>query len=137
MEIQDFRIGNYVKSVLDGSIYEIDLWALGVIQDGNYQNSYHPDVKVFEPIEVKADILLKFGFKKVEDFDVYSDVWGFKGFMVSLGDYINIHVDWAYNVNGFHSIRCYEELFIHQLQNLYYELMDKEELRFEHEESEF
>jgi hypothetical protein len=135
MKIQDFRIGNYVKSVLDGSIYEIDLWALRVIQDGNYQNSYHPDVKVFETIEVTADILLKFGFKKVKDIEDYTNVYQLKGFSVSLDDYINVFVDWVDREDD--SICCYEELHVHTLQNLYYELMDKEELTFEHEESEF
>ena len=47
--------------------------------------------------------------------------------MVSLGEYVNIHVDWAYDGDsGYHSIRCYEELDVHVLQNLYFALMGED-----------
>lgn len=128
MQSKDLRIGNLieVKCVAkevgfdDFDVQPCNLQNLISISNGN-------EDFLFRPIPTTEELLVKLGFEKRADFDVYTNIWELKGFMVSLGDYINIHVDWADEVgHGYHSIRCYEELFAHDLQNIYFALVGKE-----------
>lgn len=137
MKANELRLGNYINVPNTKQCpFRIDAFEhcdekfIKVAQEVKINGTeVHPLTwygKDLEPIPLTEEWLLKFGFEKIEDFGVYSNIWHFKGFMVSLGNYINVHVDWADDGVGFHSIRCYEELFIHQLQNLYFALIGEE-----------
>jgi hypothetical protein len=65
MKAKDLRINNLVNAVMTNEVYSIDLWALNVIEEGNYQNSHNTKTKVFKPIPLTEEWLLKFGFEKV------------------------------------------------------------------------
>jgi hypothetical protein len=121
---KDLRLGNliYVKCIAkevmydDFDVQECNIHNIKGILEGNEDFLY-------KPIRVTEEWLVKFGFEKRENFAEYTDIWQFKGFMVSLGDYINIHVDWADEEGyGYHSLACYEELFVHTLQNIHFAL---------------
>lgn len=144
MKANELRIGNYVNVPNPKQCpFRIDAFEycsekfIKVAQEVKINGKeVHPLTwygKDLEPIPLTEEWLLKFGFEKIEDFGVYSNIWHFKGVMVSLRNYINVHVDWADDGVGFHSIRCYEELFIHQLQNLYFALTG-EELKLKEDE---
>ena len=124
MEAKDLRLGNliYVKCIAkevgydDFDVQECNIHNIKGVLEGNEDFLY-------KPIRVTEEWLIKLGFEKRENFAEYTDIWQFKGFMVSLGDYINIHVDWADEEGyGYHSLVCVEELFVHTLQNIYFAL---------------
>jgi hypothetical protein len=111
MEAKDFRLGNLVKSVLTKKPYEIDLWALRVIEEGNYQNSYDTETKVFELIPLTEQWFLDFGFEKI------NTAWfGIGNFRIN----ISFDVEWGLNWMG---VRL---KYLHQLQNLYFALTNEE-----------
>jgi len=134
MKAQELRIGNLVnygvnivpiKSIHTESVLKDEV-RIYVELNEKLQN-YCLDITEIEPIPLTEEWLLKFGFEKIKDFNVYINVWGLKGFMVSLGEYINIHVDWADDgADNYHSIVVYEELYVHTLQNLYFALTNEE-----------
>lgn len=135
MTSNELRIGNLARD----KVSKTELKVVGLTE--NNVVSYVIDRSKFplangwaiEPLPLNEEHLLKFGFEKIKDFDVYTNVWELKGFMVSLGEYINIHVDWADDgTDNYHSIVCYEELHVHTLQNLYFALVG-EELTFKSE----
>jgi hypothetical protein len=136
MKVQDFRVGNYVKSVLDDSIYEIDLWSLRVIQDGNYQNSYHPDVKVFEPIPLTRELLLKVGFDQCGYEFLFWEHDKIKGFQLAGINWVDEDIPEYQFLNYEVGTKIFSIHYLHQLQNLYF-VLTGEELTFEHKESEF
>lgn len=123
MEANELRLGNLVTATLTNEIYEIGIWALRVIEDGNYQNSYDTETKVYEPIPLTEEWLLKFGFEKNNN----------NQFILMEGS-----VDILFNkdLNGWtcdginFSINMTEH--VHQLQNLYFALTG-EELTFKSE----
>lgn len=133
MKTSELRLGNLVQyGGTTAKVCQIEKSFFYCETDGNdfFTRDGEPGAK---PIPLNEEWLLKFGFEKIKDFDVYTNVWEFKGFMVSLGDYINIHVDWADDgVDNYHSIVGYEELNVHTLQNLYFALTG-EELTFKSE----
>jgi hypothetical protein len=115
MEITELRIGNLVYDYFREIIIDVNINVLKSIKNN--------EKCLYKPIRVTEEWLIKFGFEKRENFAEYTDIWQFKGFMVSLGDYINIHVDWADEEGyGYHSLACYEELFVHTLQNIHFAL---------------
>ena len=132
VDLKEVRVGNYVHHKDDWSYRQVgnDFQEFDFAWDYKdfhalLECTLYPEAIEF--IDVTEQWLLKFGFKKVEDFDCYHNVYQLKGFKVSLDDYINVFVDW---VEEGDSVRCYEELHVHTLQNLYFELMSKEELTF-------
>ena len=133
MTANELRIGNLVDlGNRIAKVIEIGHLACVVVDLEETQDTLE-DYERTKPIPLTEEWLLKFGFGKIKDFDVYTNVWEFKGFMVSLGDYINIHVDWVDDgVDNYHSIIGYEELYVHTLQNLYFALIG-EELTFKSE----
>ena len=133
MKTSELRLGNLVQyGGTTAKVCQIEKSFFYCETDGNdfFTRDGESGAK---PILLTEEWLLKFGFGKIKDFDVYTNVWEFKGFMVSLGDYINIHVDWVDDgVDNYHSIIGYEELYVHTLQNLYFALTG-EELTFKSE----
>ena len=133
MEAKDFRLGNLVKSVLTKKTYEIDLWALRVIEEGNYQNSHDTETKVFVPIQLTEQWLLDFGFKKKENTNIYvkcmHKISGEK--LKSLAVYIdeNKHtialIDYYTGVEKTDLLH-FDYEYVHQLQNLFSALTGEE-----------
>lgn len=155
MDARELRIGNWIKireehfKEFRDSIYsdyltnefEIKGWndgsgvegckqiAFYEIPNRNFGGLIHSGIldRDIEPVTVTEEKLLRLGFVRGKDFGVYHNVFYLYGFMVSLDDYINVFVDWADDgPDSYHSIVCYEELYLHQLQNLYFALTFKE-----------
>ena len=107
MEEKELRIGNYVN--IEDTILRIDLQEL-------YYNS-----SLMNPIPLTEEWLLKFGFESM-----------YSNYIIKAGDYYNsIKQDcgkWIYSYDE-SDAGCYElkEIkYVHQLQNLYFALNDKE-----------
>lgn len=129
MTPSELRIGNLLRDKVTGT--ELKVTGLTeketVIHVIDRSRFPLPDGWEIEPIPLTEEWLLKFGFEKRKDFDVYTNVWELKGFMVSLSEYINIHLDWADDgTDSYHSIVGYEKLSVHTLQNLYFALVGEE-----------
>lgn len=119
MKANELRIGNLVNGVLTQKPYIIDAWALREMESGNYQNSQDTETKVFEPIPLTREWLIKFKFEGLEkDCRTFFKKGKFK---VELTNGGNVY----YNRNIFISS-------VHQLQNLYFALTG-EELTFKSE----
>jgi hypothetical protein len=125
MKATELRIGNLVTAVLSDETYKIDVWALRCIDDGNYQNSNYPKTKVFQPIQLTEEWLLKFGFEdKKTCFNLSKrEELGhdFGDFAVSKYDDTQMKV-WRGDryIGGCHIQH------VHQLQNLYFALTNEE-----------
>jgi len=133
MEANELRLGNLVTATLTNEIYEIGIWALRVIEDGNYQNSYDTETKVYEPIPLTEEWLLKFDIIKLNfttdmpksfqkpDIDEDGNIW-------------YTWVKGAFNLeiqkNGEIWFEVYSHYihvkYVHQLQNLYFALTSEE-----------
>ena len=129
MKASELRIGNLVNGVLTQKPYIIDAWALREMESGNYQNSQDTETKVFKPIPLTEEWLLKFGFgmenktyfslpsrtrtnKSNKTFEYTKDLNG----------------DWYIFLGLFFlddSTRIYLE-YVHQFQNLYFSLTGEE-----------
>ena len=127
MTANELRIGNLVDlGNRIANVIEINHLACVVVDLEETQDTIE-DYDRTKPLPLTEEWLLEFGFEKVKDFDVYTNVWELKGFMVSLSEYINIHLDWADDgKDSYHSIVCYEKLSVHTLQNLYFALTGEE-----------
>lgn len=107
MNEEELRIGNYVN--IEDTILRVDLQEL-------YYNS-----SLMNPIPLTEEWLLKFGFESM-----------YSNYIIKAGDYYNsIKQDcgkWIYSYDE-SDAGCYElkEIkYVHQLQNLYFALNDKE-----------
>ena len=125
MKATELRIGNLVTAVLSDETYKIDVWALRCIDDGNYQNSNYPKTKVFQPIPLTEERLLKFGFEdKQTCFNLSKrEKLGhdFGDFAVSKYDDTQMKV-WR----GDRYIGVCHIQYVHQLQNLCFALTNEE-----------
>jgi hypothetical protein len=118
LQSKDLRIGNLVKSVITNQDYKMDTWGLRVIEDGNYQNSYNTETRVFNPITITEEWLLKFGFLK--DFSGIYRFWKFECYdYLKDEDCIRIYF-------GGDEDNPIEITYIHELQNLYFALTGEE-----------
>jgi len=124
MESKDLRIGNIVSINGVELLLTSELFCL--IVSG--------DVIKPKPIPLTEEWLIKAGFVKIADFNGYNNCYMKDGFVISLskGECINIHLDWVYDgeVENLPSIKCYEEIHVHELQNDF-KTLTGEELTFE------
>jgi hypothetical protein len=129
MEATELRIGNLVNGILTQKPYIIDAWALREMESGNYQNSQDTETKVFEPIPLTEEWMLKFGFER-HHADYANDIIYIK----NVPD--NTEFEWGVYPNKLGSgvqIQNRNLLkYVHQLQNLYFALVG-EELTFKSE----
>lgn len=128
MKASELRIGNLVNGVLTQKPYIIDAWALREMESGNYQNSQDTETKVFEPIPLTEEWLLKFGFEKNLNSNniIYYILAG-----KCLLEY-NLTHNIADIVKKVHLDLFIDIKYVHQLQNLYFALTG-EELTFKSE----
>ena len=131
MEASELRMGNYVEYCRNPLVYElkqikgIDYGGEGLfIQYYSQDGSQYPiNIKNLNAIPLTEDWLLKFGFeKKGNEYLIWKDndplgievvFWKFKEFYVNL-------VSPEYN----HELKNVK--YVHQLQNLYFALTNKE-----------
>ena len=114
MEIKELRIGNYI-SPLGIGITKVEGFCIwdNLIQSSNFAER---DIEDFEPIPLTEDWLLKFGLKKIEEYCFELD---------------DIHVNTKRELMWI-TTKCKIELefnipnYIHELQNLYFALTEKE-----------
>lgn len=105
VSVRDLRIGNYVQFPT-GSIYKVDML---------YHN--YESLKVWKPITLTEEWLLKFGFTQCEN-----EYWYEKGFF-------GISHEGCVNLQGRGNNEFVAEAvikYVHQLQNIYYALTGSE-----------
>lgn len=112
MEIQELRIGNYVK-IFDTitQIEGMSTWD-NLIQNSNFAER---ELSEFEPIELTEEWLLKFGFKK----DGYGDFIISNAIMWLNNGKIIAHIGMSTAID----IKCN---YVHELQNIYFSLKGQE-----------
>lgn len=119
MEINQLRIGNCVKFMLNDEDYEIiyiDVKDLELIEKKQ---------GIYEPIPITEEWLLKFGFEK-------SNKYCFSNHKLIIESLMGDRHSCRYRVNPDESIWISELHYVHQLQNLYFSLVG-EELTFKSE----
>ena len=114
MEANELRIGNYVNKYY--CVQELDLISCGVIDMNDIEDlaSYISlDLKNVKPIPLTEEWLVKFGFEKLEGWDnmYYFQIGNFQVY--------------EYNVSGY-DYDGFNIKHVHQLQNLYFALTNKE-----------
>lgn len=110
MESKELRVGNVYKWYADGTYYYYKVEEKDFMSD---------NLKNFEPVELTDEVLLKCGFKKVDDYEFYfpTDTISFTYNIAN--KYISIN---DYNIQDFEL----KVKYLHQLQNLYWCLTGKE-----------
>lgn len=114
IDVKELRIGNYVRPKNDngreskiGTVFAINNYLVSV-NDNNNPYDYH----LLEPIQITKDILSKCNFVKRE----WGDTVVYYNPLMELDAYFRLNgVD--YNI---------EVKYLHQLQNLYFDLTGKE-----------
>lgn len=117
MQVRELRIGNYLKN--DGVVVKIDARSIFDIWGGNLITR----IKKYEPILITESWLLKFGAVGCGGNRFYLDIKDTLQLFWNIGD--------DYFICGFSSRSthvCYfnEIKYVHQLQNLYFALTQKE-----------
>ncbi len=114
IEIKELRIGNYVWPKNDsgreskiGTIFAIDRYLVSV-NDNNNPYDYH----LLEPIQITEDILSKCNFVKQESGDT----------VIYYNPLMKLDANFHLKVIGYNI----EVKYLHQLQNLYFDLTGKE-----------
>lgn len=114
MDAKELRLGNYVNNeqrtdVIDG----IDPYRVQchLLSDKNRETLYEVPLKLIKPIPLTEDWLLKFGFEKaLNGWWSDNELWSYKNGKFYLGAITYLS----------------DVTFVHQLQNLYFALTNKE-----------
>ena len=117
VNIKELRIGNWIK--LNGGFCEInEITQIGEI--------------AYEPIHLTEEIIKKCGFQKNEEgnhYKLYEDFIGLK-FMLSSENIFIYIIQYRERTNEIIPMSNWQPLkhilYLHQLQNLYYDIMGKE-----------
>lgn len=120
MESKELRLENWVLLDWENIYKKVNATTLTYIIRSEMIGKNHP----FKPIPLTEEILLKSGFKKVDKLHYdndYNNIFNFESCYISLDNYTNVFFDWVDD-----SVRCYETCYLHQLQNLYFALTNKE-----------
>jgi hypothetical protein len=132
LSISSLRYGNLFINE-EGDILEvltIDTEGVNGFHDESEGGMNYENGGLYEQISgipLTEEWLLRFGFEKHKKFDCYENVYHLEGFYVSLGEYDNIFSDvWDDDNGNPINIKCYEQIYIHQLQNLYFAMTEKE-----------
>lgn len=119
MKAEELRIGNWVLGVLTKEPIEIDWICLKHLIDGNIQNVYNPNIKVYEPIQLTEEWLYKFNFEQYHDNPRLERFYVLKTGYYPFQVYVerDFRIYWQPNTRLEH---------VHQLQNLYFALTGSE-----------
>lgn len=142
LESQDLRIGDLVTIDNQNSWSELknipmivtginearglnkeSTFSISLISDNKY-NSYSQFIKFIKPISLTEEWLLKFGFKIEKEVEYVIDIKDFT-FKMMFHDCWHIYFK-EKNGYGTDQINLTGYWFVHQLQNLYYVLTQKE-----------
>lgn len=124
IQASELRIGNWVKGIALGQYHQIDLFFFHEW----YDHEYNDDDTMgdwYEPVRLTPSILEKCGFKEFYN----GTFWIITGELLINNDskfwWSNV---WEANDNfGYETIMPYQEVkYLHQLQNIYYSLTNKE-----------
>ena len=116
MKATDLRIGNYYQYAGDSGIVYTQVQAIKYNQFGLLSDFDGTNFEICKPIPLTEEWLLKFGFYKNIDTELFEK----SGFQIDFSVikchfYLPNYGDW------------YKELeFVHQLQNLYFALTEEE-----------
>lgn len=115
MEANELRIGNYVQSRIEvGQKWDIIVSANDLI--GNY--------KLFEPIPLTEDWLVKFGFRITDSESNLNLTYAKKdGFCINTYQEEKVGYWW---LGFYHNNKNKHIQYVHQLQNLYFALTNEE-----------
>ena len=117
MKANELRIGNYVKAP-KGARYNNDVIQFGIHEFLKIAECVY-DIEDFEPIPLTEEWLLKFGLTRIEcnqgEYYPYTDIN-----IVKVDEYYRLEVGSDEYVIG------YKIKYVHQLQNLYFALTNKE-----------
>lgn len=129
MRVEDLRIGNIITDENGFQMHVVGIGEDWITADfeGNEGDVWEFDFKYSspKPIELTEEILLKCGFIE-DDFNLFGGIYLDLGIKCSDG-----HVDYFYkkeneSVVKLRSIRDIEIKYLHQLQNLFWCLCEKE-----------
>jgi len=123
LTVKDLRIGNLVKEYYSGDIIKVDINILTLIYkttqpDSDFQN-------VYQPIPLTEEWLIKFGFKmKNMNIGTFNDCWHeYELFKYPKTKNITLSLQ-PFNKKD---VAVLARIFyVHQLQNLYFALTQKE-----------
>lgn len=109
---EELSVGNYIKSNLTGEVVKVDWINLKHIVDGNCQCPPYDLSKVYSPILLSEEMILKLGGIKGENEDTYwlpnrFGIWFEKAGVIS-------DMDGWYWGDSFIQMQ-----YVHELQNLY------------------
>lgn len=116
MKVEELRIGNYYAIALEEGIAYKRVKELCVNEFGNYSSEGHNLELAAKPIPLTEDKLLSLGFTTYKDY----------------GEFEKGIIELKYCVEGCWSLYYYKHQisteieYVHQLQNLYYELTGEE-----------
>lgn len=128
MEVNDLRIGNWIKYE-DKLVQVVQLSSLMILcQRDENQFLVNCAPKVFQPIELTEEVLLKIGFVKKNDCYILTNecilfVYYKDSFKQELLASVKRKGKYYYNTN---ELKNYDIKYLHQLQNTYYLLTDQE-----------
>ena len=123
MKAKDLRLGNYVTDNSGFTMYVVGIYEDTVLLNfkGNEGDVWEVDEKDLRGIVLDTGLLLKLGFKRQVTgigWDKYSNgVVDLSLAPLSNGSYIPVH-----HING----EMVQIMYLHQLQNLFYALTQKE-----------
>lgn len=129
---KELRIGNLLKAVLTGEVIEVDWLVLKHIQDdGNIQSCHLPNGggPVYEPIPLTEEWLRRCGFEKTdykyEDGSTAPGFW-LHPFLIRFIEEADAYMMEYFPYRQSHNCIPGKFLNVHQLQNLYFALTQKE-----------
>ena len=117
IKAKDLRIGNYIYNPVQKINFKVDLVTLSNIINDNLKKSTKDEKYYYQPIELTEDILLKCGFEKSNTIFFIEE---YLKFDIIRHDTENFYRLMKYS-NGFRWFK-----YLHQLQNLYFALTNKE-----------
>lgn len=125
MKITELRIGNYVE--YDKDILQISAIIPPKEKESTYRVWFNNDsraklIRDIKPIPLTEDWLKKFGFEKKAEYiwikEIFKGMFDIKIILIEKGKYVPVIMSMGEEV----AIR--QKQYVHQLQNLYFELIE-------------
>lgn len=121
VQANEVRIGNKLKSHLTKEIVNVDWLVMKHLEDGNIQSVYTPDIPVYEPIPISAEILNKCGF----EWDVFYQAFTNGQYVVKLLHDGKITFSYCKRKNDDFQFLPFIQ-YLHQLQNIHFSVTNRE-----------
>lgn len=122
MKANELRLNNYIYDVYDlklGKSAVVDIVTDLTFYDDGSGSINNTDENFFEPIPINAEWLLKCGFECVHEMEAYADKHHY--------GYANCEGTFTFMPFCTTDTNCHIKIkYVHQLQNLYFALTEKE-----------